>query len=164
MKEYLLQVVGITLICSILTAVIPRGRNINIICGVAKMICILVIVAPLLNLLKNRNQNNFDEVYQKIFSDSVIETDGDFIKYYSESTVAYIEQELEREILEKYAFTVFVTLDWEYEEALFQELYSDFKVKIIQIRVDTNEDLNEEEKNVVWKFLTNNYYSEVLIE
>ena len=164
MRMYLMSVVGIVLISTILTTIIPKGKNANMIYGVAKIICLLVIISPILQFFQNKGNAGFDKIYQEFFSDSVIETDAGFIKYYSESTIAYFEKELEKEILEKYNLSVSISLHWEYEQSDFQGIYPDLKIKITQICVSTEENIKEEDKKRLNEFLISNYCSEVLIE
>ena len=164
MKEYLIRIVGITLICSILTMIIPKGKNFNVICGAMKIICLLVIVAPVLLFFQNKDNRKLDKIYQEIFSDSVIQVDEEFINYYSESTIDYLEKQVEKEILEMYNHVVWVSVDWEYAVDKYQEIYPDVKVKITQMHVKAEDGLKEEEKKVLSEFLMKNYCSEVLIE
>ena len=164
LSEYLIGVIGAVLVCSLLTAIIPNGKNTILICSIAKILCLSVIISPILSFLKNGNLITDIQIYQDFFGNSVIETDFNFIDYYSESTISYVEEKIEQELSTKYNFSASVLIVWEYEKGVFQDDYEDLKVKIKQMKVTTNERVAEEEKDIVWEFLTKTYCSEVLIE
>lgn len=152
MSGYLLSVIGTVLIAALLTAIAPEGKTSGLIKAIAKSACLLAIVAPIPSYL---NSGNFDEKNigsQTIFSQTVIETDEDFIKYYSEMRIRATAQALEAELKDKFSVETSVELEWTYE--------SD-EIKITKIIVKTK---NGEENTVMWEYLTKNYCSEVMIE
>ncbi len=161
MNGYLLCIIGTVLISAVLTAIMPEGKTTAVIKGIAKLACLLVIVAPIprflqgedfFDTLKGENQENS----QTFFPQSVIQTDGAFIKYYSETRILQTEKAVEDELLEKYGVKSVVALKWSLENEL--------DIRIEQIRVTTEQEEGEEVKKEMWEYLTNNYCSEVLIE
>lgn len=152
---YLLAILGTVLSSAILTAIVPEGKTSGTVKSIAKLVCLLVIIAPIPKFLQM--ESFFDETSEEntetFFSQSVIETDERFINYYSEMRIRYAEQSLETEILDKYALAVDVCLECATED-----------LKINKITVKTNKETDEEAKRVMWEYLTQNYCSEVLIE
>ncbi len=155
MNGYLLSVIGTVLITTVLVAILPEGKTSKVVQGIAKCVCLLAIVSPIPNLLKSVKSDEKDFNSQIIFSQTVIETDEDFINYYSEMRIRAAQEDLEREIKEKFSVQSEVTLAWEYESE---------EIRITAIRVRLQDERSEEEKTSMWEYLTKNYCSEVLIE
>ena len=156
MSGYLLCVIGTVLLCSVLTAITPDGRTSTVIKGVARLACVLAIIAPVLNFLKTGDVSVFgDKNSQEIFSQEGIEGEGAFIQYYSEMRISQTQQALEREIKDKYSVFAEVCLLWSLVEG---------EIRIDEICVKLPEKTGEEVKRAVWTYLTKNYCSEVLIE
>lgn len=155
MNGYLLSVIGTVLVSSVLVAIIPEGKTSKVVQGIAKCVCLLAIVAPIPNLLKSLKSDEKGSDSQTIFSQTVIETDEDFINYYSEMRIRAATEDLQAEMQEKFSIDVRITLTWEYESE---------EIRITAITVQTENQLKEEEKTAMWKYLTKNYCSEVLIE
>ena len=172
MSGYLLSIVGTVLLYAILTAIIPDGKTSAMIKNVAKLACLLVIVSPLLGIFQSfsrgkdsggKNKGNvFDENRESFFLETVIQTDEDFIKYYCNMRIENAETALERELENEYALCGNVELSWRYEGN--NELFEADKMKITNIYIQTKKEMSEEEKKIVWDYLTKNYCSEVLIE
>ena len=152
MNVYLLSVIGTVLVASILTAIAPEGKTSGIIKAIAKSACLLAIVAPIPSYLNSGNSDEKNADLQTIFSQTVIETDEDFIKYYSEMRIRATAQALEAELKEKFSVQTSVEFEWRNE--------SD-EIKITKIIVKTE---NGEKNVAMWEYLTKNYCSEVLIE
>lgn len=155
MNGYLLSVIGTVLVSSVLVAIIPEGKTSKVVQGIAKCVCLLAIVAPIPNLLKSLKSDEKGSDSQTIFSQTVIETDEDFINYYSEMRIRAATEDLQAEMQEKFSIDVRITLTWEYESE---------EIRITAITVQTENQLKEEEKTAMWEYLTKNYCSEVLIE
>lgn len=155
MSGYLVSVVGTVLISTLLIAILPEGKTSKTVQGIAKCVCLLAIVAPIPNLLQSIefDEKNFDE--HTIFPQTVIQTDEDFITYYSEMRIRVTQNDLRREIQEKFSLSATVVLDWEMQTE---------GVRITKITVRTEGEWKEVDKTAVWEFLRNNYCSEVLIE
>lgn len=152
MNGYLLTVIGTVLIAALLTAIAPDGKTSGLIKAIAKSACLLAIVAPIPSYLNSGNSDEKNEDLQTIFSQTVIETDEDFIKYYSEMRIRATAQALEAELKEKFSVMASVELEWTNE--------SD-EIKITKIIVRTE---NGEANTAMWEYLTKNYCSEVMIE
>ena len=152
MNGYLLSVIGTVLIAALLTAIAPDGKTSGLIKAIAKSACLLAIVAPIPSYLNSGNSDEKNADLQTIFSQTVIETDEDFIKYYSEMRIRATAQALEAELKEKFSVVASVELEWMNE--------SD-EIKITKIIVRTE---NGEANTAMWEYLTKNYCSEVMIE
>lgn len=152
MNGYLLSVIGTVLIAALLTAIAPDGKTSGLIKAIAKSACLLAIVAPIPSYLNSGNSDEKNADLQTIFSQTVIETDEDFIKYYSEMRIRATAQALEAELKEKFSVVASVELEWSNE--------SD-EIKITKIIVRTE---NGEANTAMWEYLTKNYCSEVMIE
>ena len=155
MSGYLLTIIGTVLVCSLITAIAPEGKTTASVKGVAKLVCILAIIAPILRFFKTGSiETLFDKNRQEIFYEEVIEVDGEFIQYYSEMRIRQTEETLEVKLLEKYAVSCEVCLEWRMEE----------EIKIERIVVKVLENVGEEVKGDMRLFLLENYCEEVLIE
>lgn len=155
MSGYLLSMTGTILLSAILTALIPDGKTAGVIKGITRLACVLVIVAPIpafLNAEKNDKTGGNSQIF---FTETVIQTDENFIKYYSEMRISAAEKALQEEILEKFSYGVEVTLGWTDEDG---------EIRITNLYVKTDETIKEEDERAMWDYLTKNYCSEVLIE
>lgn len=164
LKEYLIGVVGIVLICGIISCILPNGKNAKIIQGILKLCCLSAVISPMLYLFQDESKIIKNEIYQDFFSNSVIQTDMQFIQYYSELNVLHIEQLLSDEILEKYNVAVKVSIDWEYVSNNENVTYFDSTIKINKIYLQTQNVISNEIRSAMSEYITNNYCSEVLIE
>ncbi len=161
MNGYLLSVMGTVLLCSILTAIAPEGKTSSVIKGVARLACVLTIIAPVLRFFKT---GNLEKNTQENFQESVIPTDEGFIQYYSEERVRETEALLKAELKERYPDVTGVCLEWALEEETFGGIYSAEHIRITRICVTLAQEVDEEVKAEMCSYLTKNYCSEVLIE
>lgn len=158
MNGYLLSVIGTVLLSAILTAIVPEGKTSSAIKGVAKLACVLAIVAPVLEFFQSGGSKlGTKKSSTSIFSESVIQTDEEFIKYYSEMRIRETEKALERELAEKYGAETEVTLEWSSET----EETDGIRITRIRIRL---EDETEEVGQMIADYVKKNYCSEVLLE
>jgi hypothetical protein len=156
LSGYLLGVIGTVIFSAVLTAVIPNGKTSGLIKAVARMACVLAIVAPAVNYLGDGPSFfSHSKKTQTIFSQSVIEEQSDFIQYYSETRIEETQEMLSKDILQKYGLKTDVSLEW---------LIEDKGIKITRILVDINDNASGEIVKNMSEYLTNNYCSEVLIE
>lgn len=165
MNGYLLSIIGTVLLCSVITAILPNGKTATIIKGIAKLVCILAIVAPVLRFFRTGEITEIStENSNTFFSQTGIDADRDFIKYYSEMRIRETESALEKEIEERYAIATKVKLLWETEAEMVYGLYDSERIRILEISVQCAEEIDGEVKTDMWTYLTENYCSEVLIE
>lgn len=162
MNGYLVAVIGTVLISAVVTAITPDGKTAAVIKGIAKLICLLSIVAPIPRFLQMLNSDESSENSQMYFSENVIQTDEDFIKYYSEMRVHAVENALKMEIKDKFSIDASVALEWKYDTE--KDDYDAEKIRILKMIVQPANEIGEEEKTAMWEYLTKNYCSEVLIE
>ena len=155
MKEYLLSVIGTVLVCSLITGIAPEGKTSASVKGIAKLVCVLAIIAPVLCFFKTGTLDVFaDKNRQEFFSEDVIQAEEEFIQYYSEMRIRQAEKTLQEEISKEYSLTCEVALVWCMEE----------QIRIDKICITVLENTDEEVKKEMWQYLTENYCSEVLIE
>ena len=152
MNGYLLSVIGTVLLAALLTSIVPEGKTSGLIKTIAKSACLLAIVAPIPSYLNSENSDEKNAQSQTIFSQTVIETDEDFIKYYREMRIRATAQALETELKEKFSVETSVEFEWTYALG---------EVEITKIIVKTE---NGEANAAMWEYLTKNYCSEVMIE
>ena len=170
MNGYLLAVIGTVLVCSILTSIIPEGKTAGTIKGIAKLACLLVIIAPIPRFLQSFDffdNLRGEEIVNKPenFEETVITTDSQFIEYYCEMRIRNAQTALATEIYEKYAVKASVTLSWRYENIDDEETEAfEEKIRITQMRVALEKPISQEEEKTMWEYLTKHYCSEVLIE
>ena len=156
MSGYLLSVLGTILLCSILTVITPEGKTNSVIKGVAKLVCVLAIISPVLRFLQAGKAEN-DKNDQDFFFSQGIELDKSFIKYYSEMRVRQTQDALEKELNEKYRIDSEVSLVWSSQDGVEG-------IRIDKMIVIFVSEVGENVKKVVWEYLTKNYFSEVWIE
>ena len=155
MSGYLLTVIGSVLVCSLITAIAPDGKMSASVKGVTKLVCILAVIAPILNFFEADSiQRLIDKNRQGIFYEDVIEVDGEFIQYYSEMRIQQTEEVLSEKLFERYSVSCEVRLDWSFEG----------DIRIERIVVKLLENVDEEVKGEMRLFLVENCCGEVLIE
>lgn len=163
MSGYLLSIIGTVLLSAILTAILPEGKTAATVKNIAKIACLVVIVSPVLGIFRSLSgEEKFDENSEIFFSQTVIQTDEEFIKYYSEMRIQNAQAALQEELFNSFSVETDVTLFWEYTGE--KEYYNVDKIKITKIYVKTENQTHEEDERAMWEYLTKNYCSEVLIE
>ncbi len=155
MKEYLLAMIGTILVSAVLTSLAADGKTVSIIRNMTKLACLLVILSPIVKILEEKDLTKNNEISDNYFSETVIQTDSDFIQYYSELRIKSTEIALQKELLEKYKINSNVSIFWQYEK---------YDIRITQIKITLKEEQSEVVKQEMWEYLTKNYCSEVLIE
>lgn len=151
MTEYLLTVIGVILISSVLNAIVADGKTAGIIKNVTKLACVLVIVAPALTWVKGFSKK--DEKASLInFSQTVIQTDENFIQYYSELRIEYAKDSLEQELKTRFQINTDVDIDWSFT------VNKEIKIEKIFVGVESA-DLEFAEK--ISKYIETEYACEV---
>lgn len=163
MRAYLLSVMGTVLLSALITAIIPEGKTAATIKGVARLICLVAIVLPVLNFLQSGNLDS-GKYSETFFSGSVIQSDKEFIQYCSELRIQSAESEIEKELSEDFSLLAEVDIAWTYQEASENGTLQADRIKIERITVKSKTEIDKEEAEKVWEHLTKNYCSEVLIE
>ncbi len=165
MNGYLLSIIGTVLLSAIVTVVIPNGKTAGTVKGIARLVCVLAIIAPILRFFKT---GEMDWTTSKIdgnnFSKSVIEIDQDFIEYYSESRVRETEGQIETLLLEEFHVKATVSLEWELESETVANRYEWERIRIKGIYVKMPEDFSADVWKSVQKYLKQTYCSEVILE
>ena len=162
-NAYLLSLIGTILLCSIITVIIPNGKTASIIKGVTRLVCLLAIISPIPYFLQNeKGIFGNDKNSNGIFSQTVIQTDDAFIKYYCQLRIRETERALANELLEKFNAETEVVLTWVMDTDTGN--YDTDKIKIVKISVTMQDKVSEEEQIKMSNYLTKNYCSEVQIE
>ena len=158
MNGYILTVVSTVIITSFLTAILPSGKTASTVKSIAKTVCLIVIISPIMSFLQKGKLGTENSL--NIFQENGIQTDFDFINYYSELSVEYAKTMLQNEIQEKFGVQTAVSLDWENQTK--SDGYN--RVKINGIHVKFCVDIENETKEKVQDYLIKTYQSEVLLE
>ena len=161
MSGYLISIIGTVLVCAVLTAILPSGKTAGVIKGIAKLACVIAIISPIPQFLgewgvrDKKNEKNTEKISQ-----SVIQTDESFIKYYCEARISNAEDALNKEILEKFSLAVTSDISWEFADGVCDV----DSIIITKIAIKTDENTSKERKNAVKTYIVDNYGSEVQIE
>ena len=162
MSEYLLCMIGTVLLSAILIAILPNGKTTGLIRAITRLVCVLAIISPILHFFQTGEMIN-DKKNTENFSQTSIETDNEFIKYYSEKRIQQTQIAVAEELLEKYDAQTDVVFDWEYQ-TIAGGMYTENAICVTKINVRCSNQIEEEVKQKMWEYLTTNYCSEVLIE
>lgn len=165
MNGYLLSIIGTVLLCAIITVIIPSGKTAGTVKGIAKLVCVLAIIAPILRFFKTGEldwtKSGSDG---ENFSKTVIEIDQDFIQYYSESRVEAAEKQLESLLKDEFGVQTTISLQWEFESETIANRYEWERIYIKQIYIKILDTQGESVQTAVREYLTKNYCSEVILE
>ena len=161
MNGYLLSIIGTVLFSACIVAIVPEGKMSGTVKGVAKMVCLLAIIAPIPQYMKKQENNGNVQISQEKLSSTGIQMDVQFIQYYSEMRIRETENALEEEIFEMFSCTAIVSLVAEDIDA--QTGIDEIKIAYVQVDVQTGETL-ETKKEQIRNYLTELCGCEVLIE
>ena len=149
MNGYLLSIIGTVLLCSIITVIIPNGKTAGTVKGIAKLVCVLAIIAPILRFFKTGELDwTTSKIDENNFSKSVIQ----------------IERQMETLLEEEFNIETAVSLRWEFESETVASRYEWERIRIKQIYVKMPENLSANAWNDVQEYLKKNYCSEVVLE
>ncbi len=158
MSGYLISIIGTVLVCAVLTALLPNGKTAGVIKGIAKLACVISIIAPIPQFISDFGD---DEKNNEKITQTVIQTDKSFIQYYCEMRIDNAKQSLENEIYDKFSIVVSCDIFWQFENADNSDVD---EVKITKIAVKTLENTSISSKNEIKEYVMQNYCSEVQIE
>jgi hypothetical protein len=153
MAEYLLSITGVVLISSILTNIMPTGKTSALIRGIVRLCLYLLILSPVYEFVQKRFLGENDKIFQNYFSETVIETDTEYIEYCSEKSIEYVEEMLEKQVLQEHGEVVEIELVLDREtkrkqdvKILFLKLFcgATNEVKAEEIRNDLSEEFQVE--------------------
>jgi hypothetical protein len=162
LREYVLSIVGTVLLSAVITAILPDGKTAVTIKSVAKTLCVLIIVSPILTYFqRNAGVEATLGNPQINFLETDIQSDQAFIQYFSNQRVLQTQALLETELKERYGLSLTVVCVWEWrkrENVGYEEVY------ISQIRVQGAKEERKELQQEILEYLTKNYCEEVLLE
>lgn len=164
MNGYVLTVMGTVLISSILTMLAPNGKCSSLIKNMTKLVCLVVLIAPIPNLLGEKNlfdgiRGENTEQADVFLKDDSINVDEEFINYYCELRVRETQTALKKDILARFNVVADVILSWGFVDGTDVD-----GLKITKITVKIPQTVEEGIKKKMCTYLTDNYCSEVLIE
>lgn len=154
--------IGTVLFASVITAFASEGRTATAVKGIARLACVLAIVAPLTQCFLQGGFKKWEKE-EDFFEKTGIEVDGAFIEYYSQVQVRGEEERLEKLLLTECGVAANVTLDWEWKTRPQSGRYEWKGVYVNAVCVKLQEEEREKEEQV-YAYLTENYCSEVRIE
>ncbi len=164
MSSYVLSIIGTVILSSIFTLIIPEGKMSSTIKGVMKLVCVMVIVAPILRFFQEgKFPVFFGKNSNEKFFESVIDANTNFIEYYSEMNIAQAETEMALEIKKIYGVDVAISLEWK-RVAREEGKYKVEGIYIEKICVSGLLGQSEAIQGQVFEYLSKTYCSEVLIE
>lgn len=163
MSAYLLSIVGVVLLSAVLSAVLPGGKTSKFIKGMTKLACLAVILAPVLDFFRGGDgETNFPF----FSSETVIQTDVDFIDYCSTKRIENAEEELGNALEENFSVRPEVTLLWEYAGSItegdgeegYLSLYVGREIKITKVLLrDVGGSIGEEVKREMTEHIAEEY-------
>lgn len=170
MSAYLLAIIGIVLLSSILSVVLPGGKTAKFIKGIAKLCCLAVILAPILSFFRGNGDGNIK--FPFFSSETVIETDDAFIDYCSTKRIENAEAELKKKLEETFSVEVEVTLLWEYRSSMtesesasndnYLSVYQGKEIKITKALLkDSRDNIGGEVKKKMTEHIVKEYGCEV---
>lgn len=170
MSAYLLAIIGIVLLSSILSVVLPGGKTAKFIKGIAKLCCLAVILAPILGFFRGNGDGNIK--FPFFSSETVIETDDAFIDYCSTKRIENAEAELKKKLEETFSVEVEVTLLWEYRSSMtesesasndnYLSVYQGKEIKITKALLkDSRDNIGGEVKKKMTEHIVKEYGCEV---
>ena len=160
MNEYLLCIIGTVLFSAFVVAILPEGKMSGTIKGVAKMVCLLTIIAPIPQYLQKQGKTQEYQITQEFFSATVIQSDVHFIQYYSEMRIADAERALQDEI--RQVFSCDTEISIEIEPITAQTYLSDIKIQCLRVCFLT-EEMGEKQQEIQ-DYLTERYGCGVVFE
>ncbi len=164
MNEYLLSIIGVVLLSALITAIVPEGKTAPVIKAVSRLVCVLAILSPVLRFFQEKTALENAEDLPTFFSQSVIDEQDAFIKYYSEMRAQATERALEKELNDKFDVQAKVSLFWEIPIEYLGE-YSAFDgIQITKIHIKFEENAMGGDNEGMMEYLRKNYCSEVQIE
>lgn len=150
MKEYLLSVVGITLLSALLIHILPQGKMNKAVKGWVRAVCLLVVISPVLAVFESASKKGgWKNFFDDFFSQTVIQTDDKYIDYCREKSVADAEKRLQTKINEKFGIQTVVFLDCESVSADTQNEESKgewlvIKKATLEVNIEISNTLKEE--------------------
>ena len=163
LKGYVFCIVGTVLLSAVVIAILPEGKTAVTIKGVAKCLCVLIIVSPILTFFqKNADASTASFSTRINFLETDIQMDLPFIQYFSNERVLSAQSQLEEELKNRYGLNLTILLDWEWRKRQDGEGMEEIYIR--QIRVQGVAQETEQTKKEILEYLTQNYCEEVLLE
>lgn len=170
MSGYLLGIVGIVLLSSIVSVILPDGKTVRFIKGITKLSCLAVILAPILGFFQGKGDGKIN--FPFFSAQTVIETDGAFIDYCSTKRIENAETELEKKLEETFSVRIGVTLLWEYRGSItesetessdgYLSVYEGKEIKITKVVLkDEEKNIGEEVRKIMTEHVAREYGCEV---
>lgn len=150
MSGYLLSVVGIVLFTSMLLAIVPTGKTSEIVKAIARLACVVTILAPIVQFFVN------DGEFGTFFVESSIQTESAFIQYSSKTRVEEVEKILEEKIEVEFGVPVDVDCIWRIEQTQ-EGMYEGQNIRIEKVFVKTKTEELSDWKKTVEAFIQKEY-------
>ena len=150
MSGYLLSVVGIVLFASVLLAIVPTGKTSEIVKAIARLACVVTILAPIVQFFVS------DGEFGTFFVESSIQTESTFIQYSSKTRVEEVEKILEEKIEVEFGVPVDVDCIWHIEQTQ-EGMYEGQNIRIEKVFVKTTTEQSIEWKQTLEAFIQKEY-------
>ncbi|MBE5752677.1 MAG: hypothetical protein E7343_01245 [Clostridiales bacterium] len=144
MTNYLLSVVGIVLISTVLTNILPLGKTTSLIKNILRLCAYLAVLSPIFEFANN-GLNNGGNFFENYFSETVINTDESYIEYCSSKSINETERLIENRLKEEYSIDSTVTL-------VVEKVNESADLKIEKIIVEINDISSEKQEEIKMDF------------
>ena len=138
------------LFSALLTAVLPQGKTSELIKSISRLACLVAILSPILYFFAG------GELFGNFFEKTVIQTDDDYIRYCSEIRIENAENSLENDLMEQFALSSDVSIQWSYSEEE-RGVYSVEQIKIDKIFVYIEESVADSLETQLEHYIMTSY-------
>ena len=150
MSGYLLSVVGIVLFASVLLAIVPTGKTSEIVKAVARLACVITILAPIVQFFVGGGD------FGRFFVESSIQTETNFIQYCSKTRVEEAEEILKEQLEDEFGIEVEVDCIWHIEQTQ-EGIYEGQEIRVEKVFVKTITEQTSDWKKTVEAFILKKY-------
>lgn len=150
MSGYLLSVVGIVLFTSVLLAIVPTGKTSEIVKAIARLACVVTILAPIVQFFVS------DGEFGTFFVESSIQTESTFIQYSSKTRVEEVEKILQKKLEDEFGVPIDVDCIWRIEQTQ-EGMYEGQNIRIEKVFVKTTTEQSIEWKQTLEAFIQKEY-------
>lgn len=150
MSGYLLSVIGTVLFASILLAILPDGKTSELIKGMARLACLVAILAPVAQFFVEGGDFN------AIFKEKGIETQGAFIEYCSDKHIQETQNLLEDDLKNRYPFIEWVELQC-VQETSCENGYEEQIIRVQYVKIFVLETISSAQETAVKEYLEQEY-------
>ena len=150
MNGYILTVLGVVLVSTLSTAILPDGKTATFVKSIARLACIFVVISPVFTFFQKGSNG------ENIFNEMVINTDGAYIDYCSKISIKNAEKALKDSVEKDFGVSCEAHVIWQYEKTntdgfngFFLISYEGEQIKITEIQLYFLEVVGENTKSEI---------------